>query len=1060
MKIVKFSTRRPVTITMVMMAAIIFGIVAFQRLSIDLLPDITYPTLTIRTEYPGTAPAEIERLISAPIEESVGVVSGVVRTSSISRPGLSEVIVEFAWGTNMDFASLDVREKLDLLNLPRDAEKPILLRFDPSLDPIMRIGVHGEESLVGLRLLAEERLKQELESIEGVASVKVSGGLEEEIHIDLNEPKLAQLRIPITQVTARLAQENINLAGGTLKEGNAEYLVRTLNEFQNVDEIGDIVIGMRNGVPVYLKDVTDKIYKGHKERTVITHINGQESVEVAVFKEADQNTVAVAGRVKEKLAQLQKEFEKYSGSIKMTIVADQSTFIQQSVDEVLNTALIGGILAVLVLYFFLRSLKSTAIIGLAIPISVVTTFFLMYVSGVNLNIMSLGGLALGIGMLVDNAIVVLEAIDRHRQRGLPALEAADTGASEVGRAVVASTLTTVCVFLPIIFVQGIAGQLFTDQALTVTYSLLASLGVALTLIPMLAAVDVNLKSEDDVLQAGDATTGGLRQALRNAVVFGPALVVRGVMVAARYLGLVLRTLLWPFYYAFEAVISRVYDVYPAVLTWALRYRARLIGAAVALFVASVLGFKLLGSELIPEMSQGEFYVDVKLPVGTPVEQTDRIILQMGEYASRLPYVERVYTVAGSAAQYGFSSTEERENLGQIHVMLEPGARGAREQRVMDNLRQRYSEIPGIEYKFSRPTLFSFRTPIEVEIRGYNLNLLQSLAETLADRMRHIRGLRDVKATTEGGNPEVRITFNRRRLASLGLDVSTVGTIIRNKVQGDIATQFTRRDRRIDIRVRAREQDRSTLQDLERLIINPQGDVPIPLAAVADVNLERGPSEIRHANLQRVALVSASLSGRDLGSVTRDIQQAVDQLILPEDFTVTIGGQRQEMAVSFKSMLLAIGLAVFLVYLVMASQFESLLHPFVIMFTIPLGLIGVVAVLLLTHQTINVVVLIGMVLLSGIVVNNAIVLVDYINQLRRGGMKKMAAIQEAGKVRLRPILMTTSTTVLGLLPMALGFGEGAEVRAPLAITVIGGLIVGTVLTLVVVPTVYSVLAPGE
>ena len=1051
MKLVSTSIRRPVTVTMVMVAAVVFGIVAFGRLPINLLPDISYPTLTIRTEYPGAAPGEVENLISKPIEEAVGVVSGVVRTSSISRPGLSDVIVEFEWGTNMDFASLDVREKLDMITLPRDAEVPVLLRFDPSLDPIMRIALAGDEDLIALRLLAEERIKQELESLDGVASVQVSGGLEEEIQVHINEGKLAQLGIPITQVVQRLNQENVNLTGGTLKDGEAEFLVRTLNEFRSIDEMHDIVVGMRNNAPVLLKDIAE-IRKGHKERKVITHLNGRESVEIAIYKEADKNTVIVAQAVKEKLQRIMGEFRRYNVPITMSIVNDQSVFIQNAVDEVRNAAVYGGILAVFILYLFLRSIKSTLIISLAIPISVIVTFFFMYMTDVSLNIMSLGGLALGVGMLVDNAIVVLESIDRYRQR-LSAAEAAEQGASEVGKAVIASTLTTICVFVPIIFVQGIAGQLFNDQALTVTFSLVASLLVALTLIPMLAAQQFRLTAgENDPVQTKPA--GKARRLSRFLLIDTPALAIAAMM---RWLRKGLRTLGKPFRYLFtrfDHLLSGLIEVYPDYLERVLARRGRFLAGTLVVFVLSLLSLNFIGNELIPEMSQGEFFVDVQLPIGTPLEETDRAINQMAAMARRLPGVVSVYAVSGTSAQMGFSATEQRENLGQLHIRLQKGMIGEPEAQVMDQLRRQLAEMPGIEYKFSRPTLFSFKTPIEVEVRGYNLEELERISLSLAQRLRDVPGLTDVKASTEGGNPEVQIVFNRKRVAQLGLDIATIGNIIRNKVQGEVATQFNRLDRKIDIRVRARDEDRRNVEDLRRLTINPNGAIPIPLAAVAEVTLERGPSEIRRVDQERVALITANLKGRDLGSVTEDIQTIIDGLQLPPDFRVTIGGQQREMATSFNSMILAIALAVFLVYLVMASQFESLVQPFIIMFTIPFALIGVILTLLVTRTPISVVVFIGVIMLAGIVVNNAIVLIDYINQLRSRGLPKREAIKQAGQVRLRPILMTTLTTILGLLPMALGLGEGAEIRTPMAVTVIGGLLVGTLLTLVVIPTVYD------
>lgn len=1054
MKIVKFSINRPVTITMFMVAAVVFGYVAFDRLPINLLPDISYPTLTIRTEYSGTAPGEVENLISKPVEEAVGIISGVIRTSSISRPGISDVILEFDWDTDMDFASLEVREKLDMLTLPLNADPPLLLRFDPSLDPIMRIGLAGDESLIALRLFAEERIKQELEPLDGVASVQVSGGLEEEIQINVNEGKLASLGIPVTQVTQRMAEENVNLTGGTLKDGDAEFLVRTLNEFKTVDEMDDIVIGMQGQAPILLQDIAE-IQKSHKERSIITHLNGEESVEIAVYKEADKNTVTVAQTVKEQLASVMKEFEEYNVPLKMTIVNDQSLFIQNSVDEVLQTAIWGGILAILVLYLFLRSMKSTIIIGFTIPISIVVTFFFMYLADVSLNIMSLGGLALGVGMLVDNSIVVLESIDRYRKQNYSQIEASDRGTTEVGKAVIASTLTTVCVFVPIIFVEGIAGQLFNDQALAVTFSLLASLMVALTLIPMLSSRQLEISDEKSI-ESKKQKKNPLHKLWIKIFVQSPAILVNIVQRIFSGIGKLLNKLLKPIYSIFDSVLFSLTDNYPKFLHTVLNHRLKFLGGTFLLFVLSLASLNFIGSELIPEMSQGEFFVDVLLPIGTPLEKTEIVIEEMAQRAEKVPGIKSIYAVSGTAAQMGFSATELRENLGQLHIQLERRDDRSEEQSIMDELREQFSTIPALEYKISRPTLFSFRTPIEVEIRGYNLLELERISLALAQEMRTIEGLRDVKASTEGGNPEVQIVFNRHRVAQLGLDIASIGTIIRNKVLGEVSTELNRQDRKVDIRVRARAEDRNDIEDLKRLVVNSTGSVPIQLSAVADVKMERGPSEIRRIDQERVALVTANFKGRDLGSVSEDIQTIINDIQLPPDFRVRISGQQREMATSFDSMKLAIALAIFLVYLVMASQFESLVQPFIIMFTIPFALIGVIFTLVITRTPISVVVLIGLIMLAGIVVNNAIVLIDYINQLRKTGLAKRDAIKQGGQVRLRPILMTTITTVLGLLPMALGLGEGAELRTPMAVTVIGGLLVGTILTLVVIPTVYDIL----
>ena len=1042
MKIVKFATKRPVTITMFTLAILLFGAISFDNLSIDLLPDITFPTLTVRTEYEGTAPGEIENLISKPIEESLGIVSGVARISSISRPGLADVVLEFNWGTNMDFAAIDVRERLDNVNLPSDATKPVLLRFDPSLDPIMKISLYGQKDLVTLRLLAEEDIKRRLENIEGVAAIKINGGLQEEIYVELNEAKLSYLGIRVSQVISRLGQENVNLTGGTLKEGDAEYLVRTLNQFTSVEEIADIVVGGDGAAIITLKDVGN-VFKSNKDRKTITRTNGIESVEIAVFKEADTNTVAVSSAVGERLSAIENDFKSLPYSVNLEIISDQAKFIRESIWEVLKTALWGGGLAIFILYLFLRNLRSTAIVGLAIPISVVAAFFLMFLSNISLNIMSLGGIALGVGMLVDNSIVVLESISRHRSKGSSPFQAANVGTSEVGKAVIAATLTTICVFFPIIFVQGVAGQLFIDQALTVTYSLIASLIVAITLIPMLSSIRLRESA------AKDSSEKGGRSFVVGVIAFPFKLI--GLIIAG--IKRVFNIILTPLYLSFDKVFSSLVRAYEPTLRWALSHRGTVFTSALVFLLASLLLFGLLGTELIPEISQGEFNLSVRIPPGTPISETEDRVKVMENIIMDEPKVGRVYSIIGSSGGFGLAAGEERENIGSINVTLD-GIRGSGEDDVMADLRADFGDLPGIEYRFSRPSLFTFRTPIEVEVKGHNLNVLQDLTERISQRLAGIPGLTDIRSSMEGGNPEVQITFDRRRIAAMGLDTQTLGQIIREKVQGEVATEFSQEDRKIDIRVRARQEDIAGLNQLERLTVENRNGVLIPLASLAKLKIERGPREIRRVDQERVALVTANIAGRDLGSVIEDIQAVLNDLSISGDYLASVGGQSREMTLSFNSLRFAILLAIFLVYLVMAAQFESLIHPLVILFSIPFGLTGVILILFITGVSVSVVVLIGAVMLAGIVVNNAIVLVDYINRLRREGMEKIEAIIEAGKVRLRPILMTTSTTILGLLPMSLGFGEGAEIRSPMAIAVIGGLLMSTVLTLLFIPTVYA------
>ncbi len=1060
MKLIDFSIKRPVSVFIFAVAAVVFGLVAFQRLATDLLPDITYPSVTVRTTYDGAAPLEVENLITRPVENAIGVVNNVVRVVSSSRPDTSEVTLEFAWGTSMDLAALDVRERLDVLRLPADAERPVLLRYDPSLDPILRLGLTGLDDLVHLRLVADEQVKRTLERIEGVAAIVVSGGLEEEVQVELDERRLSSLGLTVGQVLNRLQQENINLTGGRLREGQTEYLVRTVNEFVRPQDLNGVVIDSSRGAVVRLSDVA-RVVRGHREREIITRINGAESVEAAVYKEGGTNTVTVSDGVQTELAELAARLQQLDPELELTVVTDQARYIRQSVSEVLQTALYGGILAILVLYLFLRSWKTTSIIGIAIPISVIASFFLMYVSGVSLNIMSLGGLTLGIGLLVDNSIVVLEAIQRRRDEGLDEIEAARRGTGEVARAVVASTLTTICVFVPIVFVEGIAGQLFGDQALTVTFSLAVSLIVALTIIPMLASRDVDTWKRSDEDGVDEGSPGKAPRSLAGKAFFGTAVGIgRVIRALAGWIGRAISAVTSVPVRLFHALFAALARDYDKRLNWVLRHPLLTLFAATLLLAASLTLLPRLGRELVPELIQGEIFVDTELPPGTHLDVSERRLQSIQRFASQLPVVKTVYTIAGTSNKQGGVAGELRENIGQVTLVLEPPPSREAEDTLMTDLRRELDGQQALEYRFGRPSYFSFRTPVEVEIRGFNLVLLKRLADDLATRMSEIEGLTDVESSTEGGNPELQVEFDRQLLANYDLTLGAVANLLRSKVQGTVATDIQRDDRQIDIRVRSQEAFRDSVPDLLALPIHQEGKTAIPLSAVATVTEIEGPAEIRRAEGERVAVITANLVGSDLGTVSERITEILEATEMPSGFDWQIGGQREEMETSFDSMRLAILLAVFMVYLVMASQFESLLHPFVILFSVPFAIIGVVGILALFDVRISIVVLIGAILLAGIVVNNAILLIDATNRLRKLGQEKVEALRQAGAQRLRPILMTTATTVLGLLPMAIGLGEGSELRSPMALTVIGGLLTSTVLTLLIIPAVYTILDRGK
>ena len=1055
MGFISTSVRRPIAVLMITLGFVLFGAVSCSNLEVTLLPDLNYPTLTVRTDYVGAAPAEVETLLSKPVEEALGIVKNLREVRSVSRAGQSDVLPEFAWGTAMDFAVLDVRERLDALELPDEASRPLVLRFDPSEDPIVRLALSLEdettpttEELKRLRRAAEDQVQRPLESVIGVAAVKISGGLEDEIQILLDIDKVAQLQMTPAQIAERLDAENVNLSGGRVEDGSAAYLVRTLNQFRSLEDIRRTILTTIDGRPIYVEDVAT-VVAGHKEREAIIRVGGREAVEVAIYKEGDANTVAAAKAV---LARVDRLNEVLPEGLTLTGLYDQSVFIQSAINGVTQAGLYGALLAVLVLYLFLREARPTLIIALAIPISVIVTFMPMRFAGLSLNIMSLGGMALAIGLLVDNAIVVLENIARRREAGASLVDAAVAGAGEVSGAIVASTLTTVAVFFPMVFVQGIAGQLFADQALVVTFALLVSLAVSLTVIPTLAARGGQrheIAPRESLAGQARWRRGvyGVLRSLEWLLTWLVRIPVTVIVVIARTLGVVLRPVV--------ALWNRAYGAlargYARLLDAALKARALVLIVATLAFAGSLWLATQLGVELIPPMDQGEFSLEANLPPGTPLEGSDRFLRQVQSAFQDDPAVRTVYGVAGTGNRLDSNPELGGENVASISFAM---ADGTDEMALRQRIRERVEHTPGLEYRFETPTLFSTEKPLEVEIAGYDLAALERIAASLQSRLEDSERFVDVESTSEQGQPEVRVVFEQERAAALGLQVSDLAARVVTLVQGDVATRYRVSDREIDVVVRGKEANQTSYDDLKRLVINPESEHPIPLESVASVRLDRGPAEIRRTAQQRVVVLSMDLAYGDLGSAVEELDTHLADIHVPRGISTRIGGQSEEMEVSFRSLQLALGLAIFLVYLVMASQFESLIHPFVILFSVPLAAIGAFTALFITGTEINVVALIGLIVLAGIVVNNAIVLIDLINRLRADGQTVLDAIREAGQTRLRPILMTTLTTALGLLPLALGGDDGAEVRAPLAITVIGGLMVSTLLTLVVIPVVYS------
>lgn len=1048
---------RPVTVCMVTIAAMLFGSISLDRLGLTLLPELTYPTLTIRTEFDGAAPAEVEEQVTRRIEQRVGVVNGVRKMHSISAAGQSDVILEFRWGADMDMASIEVREKLDLVRLPIELDKPALLRLNPNLDPIYRFSLTLEtadaasvDALQSLRRYADEFLKRKLDAVPGVAATIVAGGFEDEVAVFVDQSKLAQLDLTVAELGQKLQATNVNLSGGTLEDGAQEYLVRTLNQFDTIEDIRSTIIFQRGGQIIRLGDVAE-VKEGQKDRDAIMRVNGLQAIEVSLYKEGDGNTVEVAANIRAEIERLTKNLGE---GMVLTPIYDQSEFIESAISEVQLAAFQGAGLAVLVLFLFLKQIRVTLIIAVTVPASVMMTFAMMRLFDISLNVMSLGGIALAVGMLMDNAIVVLENIARRREQGESLRQASETGGAEVSGAVLASTMTTIAVFLPLAFVEGIAGQLFKDQALTVTFALLASLILAVTLIPMLSALGAQSEA---ALPPSAASKPEQRQVVRR--IFGGFL--RGVYGVLGLALSALRLILRPVMLGFDLLYAALAQRYAQLLVRALQSPATTILISVVLLVSSGLLLNRLALELIPNISQGEFQVSLELPPGTRIESTDALIEKVQQGLQDAESVARTYSVAGTGGRMDASAVSGGENLGRITVVLAPDESGTKEARVMQQVRRVLDDEPALKYSLERPQFFTFSTPLEIEVTGTDLDGIRSVAESLVSSMTRSGSFSDVESTILSGYPELQIEFDQDRIAALGLTVPQVAARVVDKVKGNVPTEFTFQDKKIDIRLRVDEGARDSKADIENLIVNPESSEQVRLKTVAKIFEAVGPADIQRLGQQRVGIVRANPIGADLAEGAAIVEQLLDEIPHPLGIKSHVGGQSEEMAASFNSLAFALLLALILVYLVMASLFESLLHPFVIMFTIPLAGIGAVLALVLTNTPVSVVVFIGGILLVGIVVNNAIVLVDRVNQFRRqSGYTKLDALVAGTNERLRPIMMTTLTTVLGLLPMALGFGEAAELRTPMAVTVIGGLMMSTLLTLVVIPVVYLVLDRTE
>ena len=1020
MNLPNFSVNRPVTILMLFIGLILIGLISYQNLGLDLLPDLSFPMSAIIVSYSGVAPQEIENMITIPLEEAVGTIQGVKKISSYSREGSSVVLMEFNWGTNMDVSALNIREKIDQVKgfLPNDAGDPIVIKFDPSLMPILILGVDSEEKdLQKLQEYAEDIIKPRLERMEEVASVTINGGLDREILVSIDSDKLRSNQLSFNQVTAALAGENVNLPAGTLKEGTINFLIRTLGRFEKVQDIEDILISNIRGKKIYLGDIA-KIEDTFEERSSITFVNGKPGIMVSLQKESGKNTVTVAKRVFKELETIQKLLP---DDISITPVFDSSDFIKKTISQVGWVALYGAIIAVFVLFFFLGNFSSTLIISFAIPISLIFTFTLLYFSNLTLNMMTLGGLALGIGMMVDNSIVVLENIFRYRELGTNIKESACLGASEVGTAISASTFTTIAVFLPILYVQGIASELFRPMGYTITFSLLTSLLVALTLVPMLSSKILHLKVREN-----------------SSSFFKENLSQNSLRKGGR-------------------IFNFVREEYSRLISWSLRHRGIVFILAVIIFVGSIMLIPFVGTEFMPSSDQGQFNINITLPTGTNLETTRKVVEEVEKIVSKIPEIKSMLTTAGEGSGgMGFSS--QGGNSGTIMVnLVDQNKRDRSMAQIINQLREKIGTYPDAQIKFSEQSMsFSSGSDLEVKISGDSLDELENIANRVLMSIAEVEGVYDLESSVEDVRPELHVNIDREKANLYGLNTVQIASTVHDALLGRVASIYQEKGEQIDIRIRLEEEDRNSIEEVENLLISSSVGLQIPLKEIAEVTVGSGPKGIDRENQQRIVNVSGSISGRVLGKVIQDAQQKLETLALPEDYRYEFVGENKEMQESFLQLAMALVLSIILVYMIIAAQFESLLMPLAVMFSVPFSLIGVVLALLLTDKSLNVLSYIGIIMLVGIVVNNSIVLIDYINQLRQKGMERKEAIILGGKTRLRPILMTMFTTVLALVPMAIGIGEGAELRAPMAITIIGGLSSSTFLSLIIVPIFYTFL----
>ncbi len=1055
MSLPKLAIQQRVTTVMVSAGIVFLGIISLFSIRQELFPPLTFPQITVVTEYTNAAPEEIETLITRPLEEAISSTNGLRELKSISREGKSTIFASFGWNENVDFAALSVREKIDLVKerLPKEAGDPIVLKFDPLARPIVILSITGKMSQIDLKLITERLLKENLEKIEGVASATISGGLDREIQVNLDQGQLQSAQVSILEVIDSIDHSNISYPAGSIKKGLYEYLIRTVGEFKTVPEIAYTVIAtdtkkeLKASPDIFLerssrgsretldtlreeqgRTVGDKrlvmvrdvgtVNDTFHEKTSISRYNGKENISLSIQKQGSANTVKVAERIKQELKFLEEDIK--SRGLNVEIIYDHSIFITQAISSVRNSAIAGAIIAALVLFPFFKSWLSTLIINIGIPISLIGTFFIFQVHGISLNTMSLAGLALGVGMMTDNSIVIIENIFRLREKGLPSVEASIQGATEVFWPVVSSTLTTIAVFLPmILFVPGVTGQLFKDLSWAVIYSLILSLLVSVTVIPMLS---VYIKLPKGFGGSGSgASPNSFRSNVKN--------------------------------YFLKLDQKGQNLVFLSI-----------VGVGFLTFLLSLVIFKSLDTEVLPKVDQGQFLVKVNLPVGSRLEATDEVVKLVEQEARSITEIENITVTIGSSSssKVGEVAVETLRQYQALVLMNLKQKRKRSSSQVASELKERLAkyhiEKAEIEYVLQESE-FDFAAaggkPIVVEVKGYELETLTKLVRRVEKLAGLIPGVTEILNDFGEPSPETKVEIDRKKAALFAISALDISLTAKAALEGAVATKFKEAGLEVDVRVRLEEKDRKDLSQIgEMLVYSKALETPVSIKDVAKIKQGYGPSEIRRKDqIRTITITAAIMKGYKEKEILAKLSRQLEKIDIPKDYTIDLTGKAREVSEAFRRIAFATALALILNYMIMAAQFESFLHPFIIMFTVPLALIGVAVALFVTHTALSVISLLGVLILGGNVVNNAIVLIDFINQSRREGMELVEACIESVFVRYRPIIMSTATTVVGLIPLALGIGDGAELQAPLAIGMIGGLSSATFFTLCVIPAVY-------